>query len=362
MSLLTGVILLGLLVNPVQGILDVPHQSCLFLITLLSMIIGLFSLLWNEHIAFRLTVIDLLFILLAIGGTCFYNPSSNLFGLGRFALILIYWSIRQTGGLKSPFLYVIILVSITALSTYGYLQYMKVLPSNHIYFDITGPYGNPTVYAGVLCLLISVPVIVSSHCLKVKYYGLWHFLSISVCVFAIPALYFTHCRSAWLAFLFSIGYAVYRRFSLPFRWEIYALLFSIFFGCLLYLYKPNSVQGRILLWKVTAQMIKEKPIFGFGPDGFTAEYMNFQSNYLKKHGCVSDKQLADNNHIVYNEPLRWMVEYGLAGLLLYMVIVYVIFSYKANQLSSSTAKLVCISGLIWGDFLIRIMLIRLWSL
>lgn len=350
LSLLTGGILLGLLVNPVQGILDIPHQSCLLFNTLLSVIIGFISLLCSKHIAFRLTVIDLLFILLATGGTYFYNPSSNLFGLGRFALILIYWSVRQTGGLKTTLIYVIVLISVTALSVYGYLQYMKILPSNHIYFDITGPYSNPTVYAGVLCLLMSVTVIVSSYFREIKHSRCWCFLSISVCMFALPALYLTYCRSAWLAFLFSVGYTVYRRFSLTVRWVLYAFLFSIFLGYLLYLYKPNSAQGRILIWKVTTQMIKEKPICGFGPDGFAAEYMNFQSDYLKMQGSVNEKQLADNNHYVYNEPLRWMVEYGLIGLLLYIIVVYVIFLYKANKLNFLAAKQLYISGLIWGLF------------
>lgn len=350
LSLLTGSILLSILVNPVQGILDIPHQSCLFTITFLSVTIGFFSLLWSKPVTLRLTVIDFLFILLAIGGTYFYNPGSTLFGLGRFALILIYWSIRQTGELNSNILYVVILLSVIVLAVYGYLQYLKVLPSNHIYLDISGPYGNPTVYAGMLCLLMSVPVTVLSYFRKKKFSSHWYFLSISVCLFALPALYFTHCRSAWVAFLFSIGYTVYRRFSLSFQWVIYSLFFLVLLGFLLYLYKPDSAQGRILIWKVTVQMIKEKPVFGFGPDGFTAEYMNYQGDYLKMQGSTRDKQLADNNHYVYNEPLRWLVEYGLIGLLLYIAIVYVIFSYKAQRINSFAAKLMCITGLIWGLF------------
>lgn len=350
LSLLTGVILLSLLVNPVQRILDVPHQSCLFSITLLSVVIGFFSLMWSKHITLRFTVMDLLFILLAIGGTYFYNPSSNLFGLGRFALILIYWSIRQIGGLNLNLLYVVILMSATVLSIYGYLQYLKVLSSNHIYLDITGPYGNPTVYAGMLCLLMSALVIVLLYFREEKYSGYWYFLSISVCLFTVPVLYLTHCRSAWIAFLFTICFVVYRRFSFSFRWVIYMLFFAVFLGCLLYLYKPDSAQGRILIWKVTTQMIKDKFVCGFGPDRFTAEYMNYQSDYLKKQGNTCEKKLADNNHYVYNEPLRWMVEYGIVGLLLYVAIVYVIFFYKPKSISSISAKMVCVSGLIWGLF------------
>ena len=78
-------------------------------------------------------------------------------------------------------------------------------------------------------------------------------------------------------------------------------------------------------------MIKEKPFTGFGPHGFTANYMHYQGEYLKKEGNIYEKQLADNNHYVYNEPLRWTVEYGVAGLLLYIGILYCIFSYKKSE-------------------------------
>lgn len=350
MSLLTGIILLSLLINPVREILDIPHQSCLFTITLLSGLIGFFSLLLFLRTDIRLTLIDLLFFLLAIGGICFYNPAGNLWGLGRFALIIIYWSIRQTRGLNLILLYIVILASVIVLSTLGYLQWLKILPSNHIYFNITGPYGNPTVYAGVLCLFMSVPTIVLSHFRKKKLSAWLYFISIFVCLFAFPVLWLTNCRSAWIAFLFSAGYAVYHRFSLPFRSKIYVLFLIVLVGYLLYQYKPASVQGRVLIWKVTTQMIKERPLYGFGPTSFTAAYMQFQGDYLKSKGNVRDKQLADNNHYVYNEPLRWLVEYGIAGLLLYIIIVYVISSYKAKKIRSLSAKSICLSGLIWGIF------------
>ena len=77
-------------------------------------------------------------------------------------------------------------------------------------------------------------------------------------------------------------------------------------------------------------MIKEKPFTGFGPHGFTANYMHYQGEYLKKEGNIYEKQLADNNHYVYNEPLRWTVEYGVAGLH-FILEYYIAFSHIRKE-------------------------------
>lgn len=353
LSLLAGCIIVSLLIHPVQGILDVPHQSCLFSTIFLSLFIGIVSLILSKRRKLRIAVIDLLFILLVIIEVWSYPPASNLFSLGRFALIAIYWGIRQAGKLNAIVLYATILIFITSLSIYGYLQLLNILPSHHDSFYMTGPFGNPTIYAGVLCMLMSPLIIMLSYCRKKKVFIFRNFFSITVCIFALPALYLTHCRSAWMALLFCTVYLLIQRFSSSVRrrWIIrYTFLLIIFLGCFFYFYKPGSVHGRILIWKVTTQMIKEKPIGGFGPNGFITEYMNYQGDYLKTQDSKGDKQFADNNHYVYNEPLRWMVEYGLAGLILYIGIVYAILSFKPKGVSSLSAKMICVSALIWGLF------------
>lgn len=148
LSLFTGVIILGLLFNPVKGILDIPHQSCLFTCISLSILIGISTFFSENRLIQQLTVIDLLFILIAIGSIYFYPPHSSLYGLANAALVIIYWSIRQTGGLNATILYSVILTAIIILSGIGYLQILHILPSHHPDFEITGPYGNPTIYAG----------------------------------------------------------------------------------------------------------------------------------------------------------------------------------------------------------------------
>ena len=349
-SLLIGFLLLGLLFNPIKEIPDVPHQSFLFTCTFLATVIGIAAFYPTKQFIHRLTIIDLLVILIAVGNIYFYPPTSNLFGLARFALIILYWSIRQTGGLNGTLLNTIILITTLVLSIIGYMQILHILPSHHPHFDITGPYGNPTIYAGILCLLLSAPIMVLSHFKSDAIHRYTYLVSFLTCIIALPILWLTHCRSAWIAVLAIISYSIYSRFSISFRWGISTLITIALLSYLLYQFKPASADGRILIWKVTAQMIKEKPFTGFGPHGFTANYMHFQSEYLKKEGSIYEKQLADNNHYVYNEPLRWTVEYGIAGLLLYIGILYCIFSYKKSEIQSLSAQAIYIAGLVWGLF------------
>lgn len=112
-SLFAGFLLLSLLFNPVIGILDIPHQSCMFVCVALSVVIGILALKPMRRYVGRLTIIDLLFMIIAVGNICFYPPTSNLFALARFSLIIIYWAIRQTGGLNVTIMYGSILISIS---------------------------------------------------------------------------------------------------------------------------------------------------------------------------------------------------------------------------------------------------------
>lgn len=97
LSLFTGVIILNLLFNPVKGILDIPHQSDLLTCTSLSILIGISTFFPNNRPIQRLTVIDEVFILIAISSIHFYPPQSSLYGLPRFVLVIIYWGyVRQS--------------------------------------------------------------------------------------------------------------------------------------------------------------------------------------------------------------------------------------------------------------------------
>lgn len=116
--------------------------------------------------------------------------------------------------------------------------------------------------------------------------------------------------------------------------------------------RPDSVQGRILIWKISSNMILDAPIGGLGHNGFEANYMNYQSEYFKQSkGSESEKQLAGNVTSAYNEPIRIMVEYGVIGLILYLFIIFIIFfRAKGNDICSKAAKTTILAYIFFGLF------------
>lgn len=240
---------------------------------------------------------------------------------------------------------------------------MGCISSNSPYSKLTGPYRNSGIYAGVLCLLMSVIFTWALHPgFRLRYRKLY-FITVLLLIISSPLLIMTTCRSAWLALFivfFSSLYSFYyqftncvvRKINQYLKYWIIAFLIFISFSLYgLYLLKPASVEGRLLIWKVALQMIKEKPITGFGANGFTTNYMHYQASYLKSEATSQEKFLAGNNHSVYNEPLRLTVEYGLLGLLVYIWLIFIIVRMPVKRsISITSARSVLIAGIVWGLF------------
>ncbi len=99
----------------------------------------------------------------------------------------------------------------------------------------------------------------------------------------------------------------------------------------LYHYKKDSADGRMLIWTVTANIIKDYPLLGVGQDLFKAHYMDYQADYFRNHPNSKYEQVADDNQYAFNEFLNTWAENGLIGFLLLMGIVVAIFFSVLNH-------------------------------
>jgi len=99
----------------------------------------------------------------------------------------------------------------------------------------------------------------------------------------------------------------------------------------LYHYKKDSADGRMLIWTVTANIIKDYPLLGVGQDLFKAHYMDYQADYFRNHPNSKYEQVADDNQYAFNEFLNTWAENGLIGFLLLMGIVVAIFFSVINH-------------------------------
>lgn len=81
-------------------------------------------------------------------------------------------------------------------------------------------------------------------------------------------------------------------------------LFMILFIISIYYYKKDSADGRLLIWRVSIDMIADAPLVGHGIGTFENKYMYYQAQYFESHPYSKYEKLADNIVYPYNEFLR----------------------------------------------------------
>ncbi|GHT80081.1 hypothetical protein AGMMS50262_24160 [Bacteroidia bacterium] len=91
------------------------------------------------------------------------------------------------------------------------------------------------------------------------------------------------------------------------------LVTGILFSAKIYYLKKDSADGRLLVWTVCLTMIKEKPLTGWGVNGFQKNYLLKQGEYFKNHPNSPWADLADDTTSPFNEFLKVGVEYGIIG-------------------------------------------------
>ena len=253
-----------------------------------------------------------------------------------------------------------IIISGIIQAVYGNLQLLGYYSSNHSGFKLTGSFFNPGPYAGFLAIVWPVALgmylfkekiieqvlsVTKSNSKLVKiiityvfeYIPLLGIISIAL---VIPS---THSRGAWLAILLSSLFLIefryhYIKLGLKKIARTKKVIFMILVGGLLslglfgiYNLKKGSADGRLFIWKVTSEIIKDHPITGVGFDRFKAHYMNYQSDYFAEHGETAEALVADNTYYAFNEWLQFLSENGLIGLLLLAMVLYALFKTKVAQ-------------------------------
>jgi len=111
--------------------------------------------------------------------------------------------------------------------------------------------------------------------------------------------------------------------------------------------KDPSINWRILNWKVTWLMIKDKPFLGGGVGSFKINYLDYQAKFLKEH---PEYNIYWNNaKEAHNEYLQIGAEIGLFGLGIILIMILKLYNLCINFLKKETEnkrKLIC-----WGFLL-----------
>ena len=218
---------------------------------------------------------------------------------------------------------------------YALAQFFKILPTYNRYYAYTGSFDNPSVFAMLLSVCVPIAVYYANYknCSR-KAKIVWWAGAAGMFVF----IGFSESRTGFISAVISSAIVLLSasetmRKRLHNRRTISILIpLALLLLFLLYRFKADSANGRLLMWRVSMEMIKEHPVRGWGHDGFTAHYMEYQARYLTDNPDSPFILLADNVNNPFNEYLLVLVNYGLAGLSLLLVLLVLLFK-RLNSLS-----------------------------
>lgn len=165
------------------------------------------------------------------------------------------------------------------LAFYGLSQFLGLLPSNHSKFTVIGSFDNPAGFAAVMAIEFPIGLFLLAKTKRIEKY-----LASATLMIIITAIFLSDSRTGMLAIIVSSMVFLLSKTNVMSKFQqyrYYKLLSVMVVVCLVsivsifYHQKKDSANGRRLIWRVSSEMIKDKPIFGHGSGSFKAKYMDF---------------------------------------------------------------------------------------
>lgn len=214
-------------------------------------------------------------------------------------------------------------------------QWAGILPGASSLFAITGTFENPNISAMVIAL--AWPCAIGESLRHKDKRVLW----CMVIILLFISLLLLRCRTAYLCMGFSLWILrhsvprisefieIHKKTMYPIAVAVVAIA-----GYFMYEMKKDSADGRLFIWKVSSQMLMERPMSGYGYGLFGATYNPYQIDYTEKKPLSETE--AQNIRIVnmpYNEFVEQSLNGGIVGGILFMMIpIYAIVSaYRRKQ-------------------------------
>ena len=307
------------------------------------------------------------FLLLALfgilcAGAMFVNSSSFtdryilpkwLFTFIWLAVIGIVFSLILLNNKTYSYHYRTVNIIITSLcflqAGYGIFKCDNILPRYSEIYQITGTFDNTAGFAGCLC--IGFPF--CFYFLRKGYnkriqWLVWGIFSVK-CI----AIFLSESRAGWMCVLLigSIHLICRDMYKLQNKKQIISfivslsiLMFSIIILCIVsYHWKKDSADGRLLIWRCTWEMIKDKPITGYGIGAFEAHYMDYQAKYFEEHTDSRFAKLADNVKHPFNEFLSIGVQFGVIGWILLLALgIFLVYCYRRHPSAEGYVSLLAL--------------------
>ena len=242
-------------------------------------------------------------------------------------LISVYLTSKCIGRTKIGLRIILVALLIAGLIqvVVGELQVFQCIPSLNAYFLMTGSFDNPGIWGGFMVVTMGVLLGAMNKLPRIICWAILLILGLNII--------YSDSRAAWLAGCTAVAWKMKLYWKIPFKkWLagigsicIVFMLFSLF------IYKPNSAYGRLLIWQVCSSMISEQPLTGSGWGTFSAQYMPHQATFIARTG--NESNLFTNNAFAFNEFIHVFCDQGIIGLILVLTLIFLLLRrYHSTEL------------------------------
>lgn len=281
--------------------------SAIYGVALLSIILSLFSLTFLKVINFK--VYNLLIVALTlfwILSQCF-NGSLSIQDQVYYLSFCILFTILSNWFLCDIVIkfYFIAIIAALLMSLWGIAQYIHITTIFHNVFPVTGSFDNP---AGIGIFLATLFPFCLFH-IRSQFRDI-KISAICISTILITTVLLSQSRTALLAIIIASILELSVIIKIPkyirqykFIFIVTAIVLCIVILTLMFHWKVDSAKGRLFIWKISWEMIKNNGLLGSGAGTFQAEYMLSQAKYFKLNPASEYIMLADNIMHPFNEYL-----------------------------------------------------------
>jgi len=351
------------------------QEAWLILLMVLSGGVYLIGFLKEENITYKKNKIPLPLVLLILivifsylkNGFLMSSLQDCIIFLAYFILYFLMINNLQNQYQFKSFTQIFFLTSFF-IALYTILHYYNFISYLQEYGSVASLIGQKNWISNYLALIF--PLMFCFYLLEqIKKKKIIYFIALS---FLYAALMICQSRGIWISLSLSLLFGIFLIFKFNFfnlfkenkKWLI-LLLISFIIITLIYSTdnplnispltvtqramstfdeKDPSINTRILMWKVTGLMIKDKPFLGGGVGSFKINYLDYQAGFLKEYPEYNI--YWTNAKEAHNEYLQIGAEIGLLGLGIILIIILKLYNLFINFLKKeidNKRKLIC-----WG--------------
>lgn len=221
-------------------------------------------------------------------------------------------------------------LSLVYESVLGMRQLFGEVVSNHSMFPMTGSFSNPGPYGGFIAVCSAVALcfawrLRTSEKLYERILVWGTAISGLLGLVVLPA---SMSRTGWIAFLAGVAVPVSAEWKSRHECRMGVVLVAVvIFAALsagVFMLKRDSALGRFHIWEMECRAIADKPFAGHGAGKALGAFGDAQAQYFETAERSQERiRIAGCPEYVFNEYLRFGLEFGIVGLLLSIGVVAV---------------------------------------